>query len=84
MSAQVTDDIKLSLKVYTAAHYFAMQELTGGVDSEYSIRVLNDQNRYRERTLEGVAIIAVLVIGCCRHEANERVRASPQVWTLDE
>jgi len=42
MSAPVTDDTTFSLKVYTEAHYFAMQELTGGVDSEFSIRVLNE------------------------------------------
>jgi hypothetical protein len=28
-------------KVYPEAYLFAMQELTGGVDSEFSIRVLN-------------------------------------------
>ena len=42
MPAPVTDDIKLSLKVYAEAYFFAMQELTGGVDSEFSIRVLNE------------------------------------------
>ena len=42
MSAQVTDDTTFSLKVYAEAYLFAMQELTGGVDREFSIRVLNE------------------------------------------
>ena len=41
MSAPVTDDTTFSLKVYTEAYFLAMQELTEGVDSEFSIRVLN-------------------------------------------
>jgi len=42
ISAPVTDDTSFSLKVYAEAYYVAMQELTGGVDSEFSIRVLNE------------------------------------------
>ena len=40
--APVTDDTTFSLKVCVEAYLFAMQEITGGVDSEFSIRVLNE------------------------------------------
>jgi hypothetical protein len=41
VSSHVTSDTTYSLKVYAEAYLFAMRELTGGVDSEFSIRVLN-------------------------------------------
>ena len=41
VSSHVTSDTTFSLKVYTEALYVAMEELTGSVDSEFSIRVLN-------------------------------------------
>ena len=42
MSSTVSDDTTFSLKVFAQAYYLAMQQLTGSVDSEFSIRVLNE------------------------------------------
>jgi len=55
VSSTVTDDTTFSLKVFAQAYYVAMQKLTGGVDSEFSIRVLN-QCRIEVATIAGVVL----------------------------